>query len=166
MAEKMLEYVHALLGKHDTKQAALLDLYGGVGTFGIILADLFQSVTTVESVPSCVKAAEKNIAENKVPNVKATLLDAMQLKKLTLQKPLFVVTDPPRSGMHPKTIQQLNVLQPEVIIYVSCNIQQLAKDLPKFKNYQIKSAALFDLFPQTPHVEAIVELVKVSAREL
>jgi tRNA/tmRNA/rRNA uracil-C5-methylase (TrmA/RlmC/RlmD family) len=43
---------------------------------------------------------------------------------------------------------------------VSCNVEQLGKDLPKFKNYRIKSAAMFDLFPQTLHSESVVELVR------
>ncbi|MBS3161724.1 23S rRNA (uracil-5-)-methyltransferase RumA, partial [Candidatus Woesearchaeota archaeon] len=72
----------------------------------------------------------------------------------------YVITDPPRSGMHPKTIQQLNVIKPEVIIYISCNIEQLGKDLEKFPGYKIKNAAMFDMFPQTNHIEAIVEMVK------
>jgi len=78
---------------------------------------------------------------------------------MSLSSPLFVVTDPPRSGMDVKTIYHLNEVKPKVIIYISCNIEQLAKDLPKFKNYKLKSAALFDLFPQTPHCEGVVELV-------
>lgn len=163
VAEKMLSYVNGLLKKYNTQRAHLLDLYGGVGTFGIVNAELFKGVTLVESVPSCIEAANKNIEENQVGNAKALLLDAMQLKKLDLSKPLFVITDPPRTGMHPKTIEELKKLEPEVIIYISCNIQQLGKELLKFKKYEIKSAAMFDLFPQTPHVEAIVELVKKTS---
>jgi len=88
------------------------------------------------------------------------LLDAKNLKKLKFIQPLFVITDPPRSGMHPKTIEQLNILKPEIILYVSCNVEQLAKDIIKLKDYKIKSAAIFDLFPQTNHIEVIIELVK------
>jgi tRNA/tmRNA/rRNA uracil-C5-methylase (TrmA/RlmC/RlmD family) len=61
--------------------------------------------------------------------------------------------------MHPKTIDQLNKLKPKVIIYISCNIEQLGRDLPKFKDYKLKSSALFDLFPHTPHAEGVVELI-------
>jgi len=164
LAEKMQEYVHHLLKNYPTQGAHLLDLYGGVGCFGIINASLFKSATIVESVESSIVCAQKNIQENKITNAQAMVLDAAQLKKLELPKsqPLFVITDPPRSGMHPKTIEHLNLLQPEVMIYVSCNIDQLGKDIPKFKNYQLKSAALFDFFPQTNHGEAVVELVRLS----
>ena len=162
MAEKMHEYCHLLLTSYSqyTKPAHLLDLYGGVGTFGIINADLFKGVTIIESVKQCIDAAEKNIAVNNIKNVKAVVLDAINLKKLKLPEPLFVITDPPRSGMDMKTIEQLKILKPKLILYVSCNVQQLAKDIPKFKQYKVKSATLFDLFPQTVHSEAVVELVR------
>jgi len=62
--------------------------------------------------------------------------------------------------MHPKTIEHLIKLRPKVIVYISCNVEQLGKDIPKFRDYELKSSAMFDLFPQTPHVEAIAELIK------
>jgi tRNA (uracil-5-)-methyltransferase len=167
MAEKMHEYVHSLLLAHGgpgrgLENAHLLDLYAGVGTFGILNADLFKSVMIVESFAGCIDAANKNIERNNVKNAKALVLDAKQLKNLTLPSPLYVVNDPPRAGMHPKTVEQLIKLAPKAIIYVSCNVIELEKDLKKFlKSYKLKSAALFDLFPQTNHSESVIELVKV-----
>ncbi|MFO8015494.1 MAG: 23S rRNA (uracil(1939)-C(5))-methyltransferase RlmD [Candidatus Woesearchaeota archaeon] len=161
MAEKLQEYCHRLLKGYDTSGARLLDLYSGVGTFGIMNADLFSRVTMVESVESCIKAAERNMKENSISNAECITLDAKRLKRLDLPHPLFVITDPPRSGMNPKTIEHLMSIKPEVMIYVSCNISQLGKDLKKFRDYSIKSAALFDMFPQTPHCEAVAELVRV-----
>jgi 23S rRNA (uracil-5-)-methyltransferase RumA len=160
MAEKMQEYVNGLLKGYDTSDVCLLDLYAGVGTFGIINSSLFKHTVIIESFKECIDAAKKNILINNVANAEAILLDAKNLKKIELKKPLFVITDPPRSGMDLKTIQRLNELMPEVIVYISCNVEQLSKDIPKFKEYKIKSAALFDLFPQTNHSEAVVELVK------
>lgn len=162
MAEAMHRHVHELLKKYPTQNAHLLDLYGGVGTFGIINAELFSSVITVESFQGCTDAAKKNIELNGLKNVTAICKDAMQLKNIDLPKPLYVITDPPRSGMHEKTIQALNDLSPEVIVYISCNVNQLEKDLPKFHKYTIKSVALFDFFPQTNHMESVVELVRKS----
>jgi tRNA/tmRNA/rRNA uracil-C5-methylase (TrmA/RlmC/RlmD family) len=160
MAEKMHEYVHGLCRKHASQSLTLLDLYAGVGTFGINNCEYFKNLFIIESDKHCVAAARINIDANKIRNAEIVEMDAMQLKKVDLpDKDLFVITDPPRSGMHPKTIEQLNKLRPKVIIYISCNIEQLGKDLPKFKDYELKSAAMFDLFPHTPHVEAIVELV-------
>jgi 23S rRNA (uracil-5-)-methyltransferase RumA len=160
VAEKMHEYVNGLLKGYDTKGACLLDLYAGVGTFGINNALLFEKVNLVEGVAPAVDAAKKNIEINKLRNVVADCVDDRQLKKLEFGERLFVVTDPPRSGMNPKTVKQLNRLEPEVIVYVSCNPRQLAKDIPKFRQHEVKSVAMFDMFPQTVHCEAVVELVR------
>jgi len=158
MAEVMHAYCRNLLKGYGAEEMHLLDLYGGVGTFAIINADLFKTALTVESVKQCTDSAEKNIEENKAENCKALTLDARYIKKLELPQPLIVITDPPRSGMHPDTILHLNKIKPKLIIYVSCNLEQLEKDIPKFKDYELRSAALFDLFPQTPHSETIIEL--------
>jgi len=161
MANKMLEHVKKLISSYSKeKKIQLLDLYGGVGTFGIVNSDEFQKTTIVELAEDSIEAAKQNIKLNNIDNVEALVLDAKLLRKVKLEKPLFVITDPPRAGMDSKTIRQLNSLEPEVIIYISCNPNQLAKDIPKLIDYELKSAALFDLFPQTPHMEAVVELVK------
>lgn len=162
MAEKMQIYVNELLKKYPTKDSYLLDLYGGVGTFGIINSDLFKEVTIVESFEGSIKSAQKNISKNNITNTKALVLDAKNLNKLSLKTPLYIITDPPRTGMDIKTIHAIRALKPKAIIYISCNPIQLGKDLQKFPDYEIKSAAMFDLFPQTPHSEAIVEIVPKS----
>jgi 23S rRNA (uracil1939-C5)-methyltransferase len=160
MAEKMHQYVTKLLEKYNTSNAHLLDVYAGVGTFGINNAHLFKSVISAESYAGCIDAAKENIKLNNKDNCEALVMDAKNLNKLNLKKPLYIITDPPRSGMHRKTIEEFNTLQPDVIIYISCHIDQLGKDLPKLKGYVLKSAAVFDLFPHTPHCEGIVELVR------
>lgn len=159
VAERMLSYSRELLSKYDTKNAYLLDLYGGVGTFGIINSDLFRETTIVEAFKGSIESAQKNILKNKA-NAKAFTLDARQIRRLDLKSPLYVISDPPRSGMEHQAINALKEFRPEVIIYVSCNPGQLKKDLLKFNGYEIKSAAMFDMFPQTTHVEAVIELVR------
>ena len=160
MAEKMVEYTKGLLEKYPREYATLLDVYGGVGGFGISCSDLFYRLHIVEGDKNCIEAAHKNLKLNSVERGEATYVDAKNLRRVQLSKPLFIITDPPRSGMNPKTVAQLNALEPEVIIYVSCNVKQMAKELHHLYDYKIKSAALFDLFPQTPHAEAVVELVR------
>ena len=165
MANQMHEYVHGLLaGYRKGEYAHLLDLYGGVGAFGIVNAELFHKVTTIEDYEGCTIAAKENVKLNNLSNVEAICMDAKRLKQVRLpEKELYVVTDPPRAGMHEETIIQLRKLAPEKIIYISCNVEQLGKDLPKFKDYKIKSAALFDLFPQTNHMESVVELIQKAS---
>ena len=136
-----------------------------IGSFGDSdslgqFAELFKEISTVESYEQAIEACKRNIDENKIANMKPILLDAKRLRMLELPQPLYVITDPPRSGMHPKAIKRLRELQPEIILYVSCNIKLLGRELEQLDDYAIKSAALFDLFPQTPHQEAVIELVK------
>lgn len=159
MAKKMHKYCHELIKKYNLKNACLLDLYGGVGTFGIINSKYFKNVIIAESVKPAIDCAKKNIDKNNVNNVVAENLDAKYIRKLSLKNPLIVLTDPPRGGMHPRTIMELNKIKPDLIIYVSCNPQQLEKELGMLRNHTIKSVALFDLFPQTEHCETIVELI-------
>ena len=159
MARKMHEYCSEILSKYPTFENNLLDLYGGVGTFGIINSNLFKKVTIVEFSKESIEMANKNIKQNNLNNVEAFAMDSKYLTKLNLKTPLYLITDPPRTGMDPKTIQAIKELKPYLIIYISCNPQQLSKDLFKLTDYKINSAALFDLFPQTPHSEAIIELI-------
>ena len=162
MMLKMQEYVQSLLQKYPTHKAELLDLYSGVGTFGIINAELFQKVTLVENFKPAIEMAQKNLEWNEIKNGKAFVLAGGQIGRLKFSSLLYVIADPPRVGMEEKAIIELNRLKPEVIVYISCNLEQLKKDLPKFKSYKVKSAALFDLFPQTNHMEVVVELVRES----
>lgn len=163
MAEKMQAYIHNRItdwaNTLPLHEYQLLDLYGGVGTFGIINSALFKKTLIVENDTHCIAAAKLNIEKNKITTAQALVLDAMQIKKLELDQKLFLITDPPRSGMHQKTVEDINRRKPKIILYISCNIEELSKDIIKFKQYKLTRAALFDLFPQTPHVEAIVELV-------
>ena len=159
LAEEMQRYCRTLFSSHSTFDAHLLDLYGGVGTFGLCLADLFSALTLVENVPAAVLCAEKNALLCGVTSFTAHCLDAKYLSRLRFSSSLYVLCDPPRSGMHQKTITALRALRPLVIVYISCNLEQLARDLAQFPEYTVKSAALFDLFPQTKHCEAVVELV-------
>lgn len=159
MAKKMHEYANSLLLAHNTKNAHLLDLYGGVGTFGITNAGLFKSVWIIDNYKKSIEAASLNIKLNGITNARAMAINSNQLKKIELASPLIAIADPPRTGMDLKTIEELKKLMPGAILYVSCNARQMSRDLAKFRQYKIKSAALFDFFPQTPHIESMVELV-------
>jgi 23S rRNA (uracil-5-)-methyltransferase RumA len=161
MAEAMHLYVYRMIEKYDTKDAELLDLYGGVGAFGIINAKSFKKVHIVDCVDAAIKCAKMNIKDNGLDNTEASTLDAKQIAKLTFDDNLFLITDPPRSGMNQKTKQFILEKEPKMIIYVSCNLEQMRKDLDKlYEKYELKSAAMFDFFPQTPHIETVVELTK------
>ena len=158
MTERVYAYCYDLFKEQKLGKKHLLDLYGGIATFGITNADLFKTVTVVENYAPAIQAAEMNLKENNVRNVDLMAMDARRLVELNIPHPLAIIVDPPRSGMHPRTLAKLKELKADLLIYVSCNVKHLAKDLEFLDNYRIKSAALFDMFPQTPHMEAVVEL--------
>jgi 23S rRNA (uracil1939-C5)-methyltransferase len=158
MAEKMISYVGSILEKYETSRRLLLDLYGGVGTFGLSHASRFKDVIVLESVPESIRCAEANIRRQGIRNARAICLDALAVNRLKLTVP-FIITDPPRSGMAPKALERMIAQNAPVIIYVSCNPAQFGKEYRVLcKRYEMKSLALFDLFPQTNHMEIVIEL--------
>ncbi|MFN3484016.1 MAG: RsmD family RNA methyltransferase [Planctomycetota bacterium] len=159
MAEEMLRHTRAIWEIRGGQDAALLDLYAGVGTFGIAAADLFREVVLVESYGPAVESAGRNALANGARNVRAVRADAAEaLENLALQGPLHVLLDPPRGGTSSRLLAALRRLAPETILYVSCNPERMREDLSALEGYSLAGAALFDLFPGTPHLEALVEL--------
>lgn len=160
-ASLMVEHAKELFSKYETKEKNLLDLYGGVGTFGLCLTELFKKVVIIESVEGSIVSAKKNISENKIVNAEAYCFDSAKMGKVISKGNLFAITDPPRSGMTRQAIENLKALEPEVILYVSCNPQQFAREMLIFqKHYDLKSLTVFDMFPQTNHIETVAELVR------
>lgn len=136
----------------------LCDLFGGMGTFGIFLADKAKEVIVADNSALDIACVAKNIAENGIKNVTGIQLDAIEFSKLTGsiagKKKLFVV-DPPRSGMHKKAMKFIRESKPETIVYVSCNPENFGRDIENLKDlYSVEDIAIFDMFPQTKHVEA------------
>ena len=83
------------------------------------------------------------------------------LGSIDVEKPSIVLIDPPRPGLHPKTIEHLINLSPKKIIYVSCNPATMARDIEILSNqeYSIKDLQPIDMFPHTPHIECITTLI-------
>jgi 23S rRNA (uracil-5-)-methyltransferase RumA len=162
MAERMHSYVNQLIKNEDkfsTNELVLLDLYSGVGTFGIINSEFFKQVLLVENDKNCINSAIENIKINKVMNVSVFNIDASKIKRLPIEKDkVYLIMDPPRSGVNPKTLNVVKEINPKKIIYVSCNPKELSKDIKKLSSYELKSVAFFDFFPQTKHIEVVVEL--------
>ena len=164
MADKMAHHCRSIIqeryAENQTKNSILIDLYGGGGTFGITSGDLFEKTIIIDNEGPNIEWAKHNLKANKLDG-EAIAGDASLLGKLPLpsDKETFLVIDPPRSGMSPKVINHILALNPKAFLYVSCNPIQMARELRQFmKRYGLASAAAFDLFPQTPHVEAVVEM--------
>ena len=134
----------------------VLDLYSGVGTFGIYLARRGFSVEGIEINPFAVEMARKTAELN---GVEATFRVGEDKDVEDLGGYDTLVLDPPRAGLHPKLIRKILKEQPETIVYVSCNPSTLGENLKKLlEKYRIEGAFGLDMFPHTPHVEAVVRL--------
>lgn len=138
----------------------LIDLYAGVGTVGFFLTKQFKNIISVELDDAAVKIAQDNIALNNLENI--TLHSGASEKQdlngiFSLAKTLVV--DPPRSGLHPKVTKAILKSNLKQFIYISCNPLTQAKDMRLLKQkYKVKKWRLFDLYPQTPHVESVLIL--------
>jgi len=158
MARAMHSYVSGILAASSAK--TLVDLYGGVGTFGIVNAASYERVIMVETDQGSVDSARANILENGRTNCEVKQLDVKVLASIGGLEGADFVVDPPRGGIHPKAIRAMLGMEPDRIVYVSCNPRQLAQDIPRFLHYGVRSAAMVDMFPQTPHSESVIELVR------
>ena len=95
-----------------------------------------------------------------IPGSFSFVLDAKSVNKIRFKDPLTVITDPPRTGMDNEAVTALLRLQPETIIYISCNPHRFKTESKRFikAGYEIKSVAIFDMFPQTNHIEVVFEM--------
>ncbi|MFB6245976.1 MAG: class I SAM-dependent RNA methyltransferase [Candidatus Pacearchaeota archaeon] len=163
VAEKMTEHVRNLAEKHKNK--LLLDIYGGVGVFGITCSEYFDKVVLNEVDKDSVELAEKNAEKNLIENLEAHALETKKLDRLDLiysEEETTAIVDPPRAGINLRALRKILKVKPKSIIYVSCNPKRLSEELPEFKQegFEIKSVKVFDIFPGTDHVETVVEMAR------
>lgn len=134
-----------------------LDLFAGVGLFSVPLARKFRRVIAVESNPAAVRDLEANAGGGPI---EIRTADVEQFLQKFKEAPGLVVLDPPRAGLGMDAAKRLAAIAPERITYVSCEPPTLARDLAILRNagYEIFDFHLFDLFPQTFHMETVVRL--------
>jgi len=145
----------------------VFDLYSGTGTIALHVADRARAVIGIESVEQAVRDANGNAALNGVTNCTFLLgdlkdtLGSSRTSGSGLPHPDIVITDPPRAGMHGKVLNELRILHPRRIVYVSCNPATQARDLKTLcedRWYSIEEIQPVDMFPHTYHVENVVSL--------
>lgn len=146
------------------KDDILLELYSGVGSIGIYLADKVKMVYGVEIIKDAVNMAKLNCKVNNITNAKYFLGDASieSRKILNEEKNIdIIVVDPPRKGLDKNTIETLKEINPRTIGYISCNIATLARDIKLLEGtYRVVSINFVDMFPGTSHLEAVTILEK------
>jgi 23S rRNA (uracil1939-C5)-methyltransferase len=145
-----------------------MDLYGGIGFFSLMLADDFDGIALVECLPAQIKAAERNFQINGKLRIKAILADVesgawigaecgKRLGELTKRSaPDCVIIDPPRPGLAKSVRNWLISAAPPAILYVSCNPPTFARDAGALirGGYKLADWSLFDLYPNTHHIES------------
>ena len=135
------------------------DLFAGVGLFARKLAEKFEHVVAVESAPMATEALKDNLEGTAATCVKADTLAFLKARGKTAT-PDLIVADPPRTGLGGETTSLLAEVGAPGIMYVSCDPATLARDLRALieSGYALGSVTLVDLFPQTFHLESVVEL--------
>jgi 23S rRNA (uracil1939-C5)-methyltransferase len=151
----------AALACEGKAEPRILELYAGAGNFTVLLAKIAKHVVAVESSEEGCAAARTNLAARGIEGVKFTTGDAaVYAIPRGLQ---LVVLDPPRRGAR-EVAAALAASKAAHVVYVSCDAQTLARDLALLAPaYALKSVDLFELFPQTSHVEAVLHLARVKA---
>ncbi len=153
------------------KDDTLLDLYCGVGSIGLSMADEAGELIGIEIVDSAVQMARENAEKSGFANAKFYTGDAKDTKKMLAGaerelgrkiEPNVIILDPPRAGCAPELIEFVSELSPERIVYISCNPQTLARDIKLFSahGYTAKEVFPYDMFPGTGHVEAVCRLTR------
>jgi 23S rRNA (uracil1939-C5)-methyltransferase len=145
----------------------VVDLYSGTGAISLLLARRCRWVYGIEVAPAAVDDAARNATANAIDNCSFLagevrhVLPALIAKGVTAE---VVVADPPRAGFHPKALHALVTLAPARIVYVSCNPATLARDLAELvrNRYRLQWVQPVDMFPHTPHIEAVARLERVA----
>ena len=158
----LVETVEKYLG--DRQNGILVDVFSGVGLFSICFAHKFDKVIGIEASASSIKDAQFNIKQNKITNIQwirgkaeekfANLKDNANI--------VAIILDPPRQGCHKKLLEEISQSSTNKIIYVSCDLATLCRDLKILQdsNYKICEIQPIDMFPHTYHIECVVKIAK------
>jgi 23S rRNA (uracil1939-C5)-methyltransferase len=149
--------------------SSVLDLFCGAGSIGMYISDKQTRLTGVETVPEAVSDARISAKELGFGNARFLGGDAGELagKLLSSGKKFdVIVTDPPRKGCSPETLQAICRMSPLKIVMVSCNPATLARDIKSLieSGYQMDYVRPVDMFPRTRHVECVVLMTNVKSK--
>ncbi|MGF1584166.1 MAG: 23S rRNA (uracil(1939)-C(5))-methyltransferase RlmD [Bacteroidales bacterium] len=143
----------------------IYDLYTGTGTIASFISGHCLRVAGLEYVPEAIADANFNAELNNLDNIRFFAGDIKDLLTSSLIEnngaPHTVITDPPRTGMHPDVIDKLLEISPDKIVYVSCNAATQARDISMMNEmYRVERLRAVDMFAHTQHIENVVLLVK------
>jgi 23S rRNA (uracil1939-C5)-methyltransferase len=165
MAEQLyrLAIEYAELGGFER----VYDLYCGIGTIGLLMAPRASQLWGLELIEEAVADAIANARRNEIDNARFFAGDVrLALRELVAEagRPDLLVVDPPRAGLSQKVVRRIIEANPRRIVYVSCNPTTLAPNAAQLveAGYVLRKVRPVDMFPQTPHVECVAQLERVS----
>lgn len=143
----------------------LLDLYCGAGTIGLTMAEKAKQVIGVEIIPEAIENAKENARLNGIENARFICDDASGAAKTLYGegiRPNVVILDPPRKGCSEDVLKTVSDMNPDRIVYVSCDSATLARDCKIFDTlgYAVEEYTAVDMFPRTTHCECVAKLIK------
>lgn len=139
---------------------SIYDLYSGTGTIAQMLAGVAGHVTGVEIVGEAVEAARENAERNGLENCTFIAGDVLSVLDELEEKPDMIILDPPRDGVHPKALNKIISYGVKRMVYISCKVTSLARDLPVLREagYCVERCCCVDMFPATANIETVVLL--------
>jgi 23S rRNA (uracil1939-C5)-methyltransferase len=163
MAERL--YALAIEYAQPVGFERVYDLYCGIGTIGLLMSPRVAEVWGLELIPEAISDALANARANEVDNAHFFAGDVrLALRDLTERagRPNVLVVDPPRAGLSQKVVRRIIEASPTRIVYVSCNPTTLAPNAAQLveAGYELVRVRPVDMFPQTPHIECVAELVR------
>ena len=165
--QAMTLYKQALDYAELTGQETVIDVYCGAGTISLFLARQAAKVYGIEIVAEAIKDAETNAAINNITNAEFITGDAAQIMPDLCEKgiqPDVILLDPPRAGCDRPVLDAITAMNPQRIVYVSCNPASLARDVAILteQGYRVQEAQPVDVFGMTSHVEVATLLIRIS----
>jgi len=163
-AKKLYDITKEFAGLKPTN--IVYDLYTGTGTIANYVASDCKKIIGIESVPQAIEDAIENSEHNKIMNTEFLVGDMKDVfNDAFIQKhgkADVLITDPPRAGMHPDVVKKILEIEPERIVYVSCNPATQARDLEMMQHkYKVIKSQAVDMFPHTHHVENVVLMERI-----
>ncbi|MDM9283806.1 23S rRNA (uracil(747)-C(5))-methyltransferase RlmC [Providencia rettgeri] len=141
---------------------SLWDLFCGVGGFGLHCAEKDTRLTGIEISAPAIASAQQSADELGLKHVEFKALDSTRFATANQDIPQLILVNPPRRGIGKELCDYLTYMQPEYILYSSCNAQTMAQDLQLLAGYQVCKVQLFDLFPHTAHFEVLTLLKRIE----
>jgi 23S rRNA (uracil1939-C5)-methyltransferase len=164
---EMAERLYAIAAEYAELRGweRVFDLYSGIGTIGLSLAQRAGEVWGVEMVEEAVADAIANARRNEIANTRFFAGDVRLVMRELVERagrPDVLVVDPPRAGLSQKVVRRIVEAAPKRIVYVSCNPTTLAPNAAQLveAGWELRRVRPVDLFPQTHHVECVAELVR------